>query len=109
MIKTSAKGLATAGLIGVAVLSSPAPAGAGNGVAAGLVGFGIGAVVGSALTPREVYVVPAPPPPAYYGPVAYGAPPWTPDWYTYCAHRYRNFNPHTGYFVGPDGRPYFCR
>jgi hypothetical protein len=109
MIKTSVQVLAATVLVGTAALSLPAPALAGNGVGAGLVGFGIGAVVGSALAPREVYVVPAPPPPAYYGPVAYGVPPWTPDWYMYCAHRYRNFNPHTGYFVGPDGQPYFCR
>jgi BA14K-like protein len=106
MIKTSLNVLAATVLIGTAALSLPAPALAGNGVGAGLVGFGIGAIVGSALTPREVYVVP---PPAYYGPVAYGAPPWTPDWYTYCAQRYPNFNPHTGYFIGPDGQPYFCR
>jgi hypothetical protein len=104
MIKTSMKALAALLLVGTATLSLPAPALAGNGVGAGLIGFGIGAVVGSALAPREVYVVP---PPAYYGPAAYG--PWTPDWYTYCAQRYPNFNPHTGYFVGPDGQPYFCR
>jgi BA14K-like protein len=109
MIKTSVQVLAVTVLMGTAAPSLPAPALAGNGVGAGLVGFGIGAVVGSALAPREVYVIPAPPPPAYYGPAAYVAPPWTPDWYTYCAHRYRNFNPHTGYFVGPDGQPYFCR
>ena len=99
---------AIAGAIGMAALVLPAPAQAGNGAAvgAGLAGFGIGAIVGSALTPREVYVAP---PPAYYGPVAYGPPPWTPDWYTYCSQSYRSFNPHTGYFIGPDGQPYFCR
>jgi hypothetical protein len=106
MIKTSLNVLAAAVLIGTAAPSLPAPALAGDGVGAGLVGFGIGAIVGSALTPREVYVGP---PPAYYGPVAYGMPPWTPDWYTYCAQRYPNFNPHAGYFIGPDGQPYFCR
>jgi hypothetical protein len=106
MIKTSLKVLAATVLIGTAALSLPTPTLAGDGVGAGLVGFGIGAIVGSALTPREVYVAP---PPAYYGPVAYGPPPWTPDWYTYCAQSYRSFNPHTGYFIGPDGQPYFCR
>jgi hypothetical protein len=30
-------------------------------------GFGIGALVGSALAPRAVYVAPPPPPPVYYG------------------------------------------
>ena len=97
----------------VAALSLTAQAQAGNGsaVGAGLAGFGIGAILGGALAPREVYVAPPspPPPPVYYGPVAYGPPPWTPGWYDYCARRYPGFNPQTGYFVGPDGAPYFCR
>ena len=78
--------------IGLSVFSFALPAQAGNGsaVGAGLAGFGIGAILGSALSPREVYVVPPPPPPPplYYGPVAYGPPPWTPGWYDYCARRY---------------------
>jgi hypothetical protein len=78
--------------IGIASLSLTAPAYAGNGstVGAGLVGFGIGAILGSALTPQVVYVVP--PPPDYYydpyyddpydydGPVGYEPPPPS-DWY----------------------------
>jgi hypothetical protein len=75
-------------------------------VGAGLIGLGIGAIVGSALTPREVYVVP---PSAYYGPAAYGPPAWTPEWYSSCSYRYRSFNPSTGYFVGYDGFPHFCQ
>jgi hypothetical protein len=60
-------------------LTAPAQAGNGSAVGAGLAGFGIGAILGGALAPREVYVVPPPPPPpVYYGPVAYGPPPWTP-------------------------------
>jgi len=64
----------------VSVTISPAIANAGNGraVGAGLLGFGVGAIVGSALTPREVYVVPPPPPPVYYAPpppVYYAPPP----------------------------------
>ena len=39
---------------------------------AGLVGFGIGAILGSMMGPPEVYFVP--PPPRYYGPVVYGPP-----------------------------------
>lgn len=82
----------TTAAVGIAALSFTAPAHAGNGsaVGAGVVGFGIGAVLGSALTPREVYVGPpppvyyappppvyyAPPPPVYYGPVLYGPPPY---------------------------------
>jgi hypothetical protein len=112
MSKTTFRIIAATALIGMAAISLSAPAQAGNGsaVGAGLAGFGIGAILGSALTPREVYVVPAPPPPpVYYGPVAYGPPPWTPGWYSYCSQRYPGFNPQTGYFVAPDGQPYFCR
>jgi len=78
-----------------------------NAVGAGLLGFGIGAVVGSALTPREVYVAPPPPPAPTY--VGYGPAPWTPDWYTYCYSRYRSFNPNSGTFIGYDGYEHFCR
>src|SRR6476646_5851773 len=64
----------TTAAIGIAALSCTARAQAGNGsaVGAGLVGFGIGAILGSALVP-EVYV--GPPPPFYYGPMVYGTPP----------------------------------
>ena len=83
--------LTVVGAIGIAAFSLAVPANAGNGseVGAGLVGFGIGAVVGSALAPQQVYVAPpppayyappppvyyAPPPPVYVGPVFYGRPP----------------------------------
>jgi hypothetical protein len=94
---TSAKTAVTVCLIGAAMLLAigPAEAGHGSAVGAGLLGFGVGAVVGGALAPREVYVVPPP-------------PPWTPGWYAYCG-RYPSFNPHTGYFIASDGRAYFCR
>ena len=112
MTNRTLKAIAAAtALIGVTALALPALARAGHGDSwgAGLVGFGIGAIIGSALAPREVYVVPPPPPPAYYGPVSYGPPPWTPDWYAYCASRYRSFDPGTGYFMGYDGFPHFCQ
>jgi hypothetical protein len=124
MTNRTLKAIATAALIGLGTLTLSAPAeagrgyyghghgyGGGNAWGAGLLGFGVGAIVGSALVaPREVYVVPPPPPePAYYGPASYGPPAWTPDWYTYCAQRYRSFNSRTGYFVGYDGLPYFCQ
>ena len=80
--------------------------GGGNALAAGIIGFGVGAIVASTLTPREVYV--APPPPRY-APVAYGPQPWSPDWYSYCYSRYRSFNPNTGTFRGYDGYDHFCR
>ena len=84
---TSLKAIATTALVASAALSWTVPAKAGhNDVGAGLLGFGVGAIVGSALTPHEVYIAPPPPPPppAYYGPAAYGPPAWSPAWYQYC-------------------------
>jgi BA14K-like protein len=112
MMQAPLKAITAAALIGVGMLFMPAPAKAGWGCGwgcgwgPGLVGFGIGALVGSALVaPRYA----GPPPPPVYGPVAYGPPAWSPAWYNYCAQRYRSFNPQTGYFIGADGQPYFCR
>jgi hypothetical protein len=76
---------------------------------AGLLGFGVGAIVGSALTPREVYVAPPPPARPVYTRAGYGPAPWTPDWYSYCYSRYRSFDPNTGTFIGYDGYEHFCR
>jgi hypothetical protein len=81
--------------IGVAAILLTAPAHAGNGsaVGAGLVGFGVGAILGSALTPQTVYVAPPPPPPVYYvpppPPVYYGTVVYGPP-YRYGYHRYRH-------------------
>jgi hypothetical protein len=119
MSKLSFKAVAAAALIGFAAMTAAVPAeaggwhghhggGGGNAFGFGLLGFGLGAIVGSALTPQTVYVAPpAPPPPPAY-PVAYGPPAWTPEWYSYCSYRYRTFNPQTGYFIGWDGYPRFC-
>lgn len=98
-------------VIGMAIAPTTASAGNGNAVGAGLLGLGVGAIVGSALTPREVYVVPSPPPPAYYGPAAYYGPqPWSPGWYRYCRRMYGpSFNPRTSYFQAADGGWYFCQ
>ena len=76
--------------IGALLLSAQAQAGNGSAVGAGLLGFGVGAIVGSALTPQAVYVAPPPPPvyyvppppPVYYGTVVYG-PPYRYDYYRY--------------------------
>src|SRR5688572_20770458 len=112
MTRTTLKAIAAAAIFGLMALTFAAPAaeaggyrhhGGGNAWGAGLLGFGIGAIVGSALTPREVYVAPPPPPPPAYYRASYGPPPWTPEWYDYCAYRYRSFNPNTGYFMGYDG------
>jgi hypothetical protein len=84
--------------VGVAALSLVTPAQAGNGssIGAGLAGFGIGAIVGSALAPQAVYVAP-PPPPVYYAPpppVVYAAPPpvvvYGPS-YRYGHYKYRHY------------------
>jgi hypothetical protein len=112
MTNTNLKVIAATALIATATLSAPANAGHRNSIGAGLLGFGVGAIVGSALTPREVYVVPPPPPPppAYYGPASYGPPPWSPGWYRYCRNLHGPyFNPRTGYFQGGDGVWYFCQ
>jgi hypothetical protein len=109
-MQTSLKTVAAATLMGVGMLSLPLQAEAGWGCGwgcgwgPGLVGFGVGALVGSALFAPRVYAGPP-----VYGPAAYGPPAWSPAWYNYCAQHYRSFNPHTGYFIGPDGHPYFCQ
>src|SRR4029079_19489877 len=84
MSKSVKLGFAFATTVGFDLLSSSANAGNRNALGAGLLGFGVGAIVGSTLAPREVYVVPSPPPPAYYGSAAYGPPPWSPGWFNYC-------------------------
>lgn len=109
---TNLKAIATTALVASAALSWTVPAKAGQDVGAGLLGFGVGALVGSALTPHEVYVAPPspPPPPAYYGPAAYGPPAWSPAWYQYCRSIHGpNFDPRSGYFQAADGGWYFCR
>jgi hypothetical protein len=71
-----------AAAIGIAavLLTGSAHAGNGSAVGAGLVGFGVGAIVGSAFAPQTFYVAPpppvyyAPPPPVYVGPPVYVAP-----------------------------------
>jgi hypothetical protein len=130
MTNFTIKAIAAATVIGMAALTVAPPAEAGRGyrggyhrgggggdaLAAGLIGLGVGAVIGSALTPREVYVTPPPPPPprAYYGPAAYGAyggpAPWTGPWYRYCRDLHGPyFDANTGYYQGGDGGVYFCR
>jgi hypothetical protein len=60
----------TTAAISIAALSLIGPAHAGSSaVGAGLVGFGIGAILGSAVTPQAMYVAP-PTPPVYYVPPA---------------------------------------
>ena len=79
--------------IGIAALSPTAPTHAGDAVGAGIIGFGVGALLGSLLTPSEVYVVP---PPYYYGPVVYDAPP---------PYYYYDYD----YYGPPPGKPHLHR
>ncbi len=132
MTNLSYKAVVAAAVIGTAALTVAAPAEAGRGyrggnhyhhhyhrgggggdaLAAGIIGLGVGAIIGSAMTPREVYVAPPPPPRrAYYGPASYGGPqPWTSGWYRYCRSLHGpNFDANTGYYQGADGGVYFCR
>ena len=80
MTRSTLTGSMIAAVIGMATSATLQTRAISNSVGAGLLGFGVGAIVGSALTPREVYVVPPapPPPPPYYGPVGYGPQPWSP-------------------------------
>jgi hypothetical protein len=67
--------MATA-IVAAITLTGPAHAGNGSAVGAGILGFGVGAIVGSAIAPQTVYI--APPPPVYYAPPpppVYVAPP----------------------------------
>jgi len=77
----------TAAAVGFAAVSPIAPAHGGSAVGAGLVGFGIGAIIGSTLAPPDVYFIP-PPPPEYYGPEGYYAPEdyGPPYWYGHRAY-----------------------
>ena len=78
-------------------------------VAAGVFGLAAGAIIGSALSQPRIY---APPPPrvVYYepAPVVYLPAPWTPDWYAYCASKYRTFDGRSGTYVAWNGARRFC-
>ena len=64
MDKVLTTAVTTAAAIAIAALSLTLPAQAGprSAVGAGLVGFGIGAILGSMMGPPEVYFVPPLPP-----------------------------------------------
>jgi hypothetical protein len=107
MDKVLRTAVTAAAAIAIAALSLTLPAQAGprSAVGAGLVGFGIGAILGSMMGPPEVYFVP--PPPRYYGPVVYGPPNYDgpvayrpPDYY-----RPRNYGPPSSYRPRSYGPP----
>ncbi|MDJ0933728.1 BA14K family protein [Breoghania sp.] len=55
------------------------------------------------------YYAPPPPPPSrgyyYRGRLVAGSP----EWYAYCASKYRNFNPRTGLYLAYSGKYWRCR
>lgn len=98
----------------VAAIAPVAPAEAGHhgdAALAGVAGFAVGTLFGTAVAqPRYAPVYVAPPPAVVYQPVPvyYGPAPWTPDWYAYCARRYDSFDPRSGTIVGYDGYRHPC-
>ena len=80
----------------------------GSALAAGVFGLAAGAIIGSAVSQPRVYAAP-PPRVVYYerAPV-YFPTPWTPDWYAYCASKYRTFDGRSGTYVSWDGTRRFC-
>jgi hypothetical protein len=95
-------------------LSAPAHAGGGDAALAGVAGFAVGTLFGSAVSqpryyPGTVYVAPAPPPVVYEPtPVYYAPAPWSPEWYAYCARKYGSFDARSGTFLGLDGYRHTC-
>ena len=77
----------------------------GAAVAAGVLGFATGAIVGSAATaPRYA--------PGYYGGSARyygGQSSGSADWIAACQAKYRSFNPSTGMYLGYDGDYHRCQ
>src|SRR5690348_16083212 len=90
----------------------------GRGWGWGLGGFAAGAIIGSAIAAPYYYggyypygYYPAygyPPPPAYYGAPGYGAAGPAGGDASYCAQRYRSYDPATGTFLGYDGQRHPC-
>jgi hypothetical protein len=95
--------------------ASPAHAGGGDALLGGVAGFAVGTLFGSAVSqpryyaPAPIYVAPPPPPVVYQPvPVYYAPAPWSPDWYAYCARKYRSFDARSGTYLGFDGYRYTC-
>ena len=80
--------------------------GNGAGLAAGIIGgLAAGALIGGALSTQAAPAYGQPGPGAPVGNV-YGR---DPNWVSYCASRYPNFDPVSGTFVASDGYAYPCR
>ena len=115
------KSVAAAAALAVAAFSltsfaaEPAKANANDAIIAGAAGFAVGTLFGNAtarpryVAPRAIYV--PPPRPVYVAPapVYYELVPWTPEWYSYCASKYRSFDPRSGTYMGYDGYRHMCQ
>ena len=75
-------------------------------------GFGLGRSFGNWVFGSPPVVVQAPPPPVVVqSPPVVVAPaiiPGTPQWYAYCAQRYRSFDARSGTYLGYDGYRHQC-
>ena len=80
----------------------------GGAVAAGVIGgLALGTLAGAAIANSQ---------PSYYGPGPYGpgVPVGNvyghdPNWVSYCASRYRSFDPASGTYLARDGNRYICQ
>jgi hypothetical protein len=111
------KTIALAAALAVGTLAMAEPAQARSRAPAIIAGIALGAVAAGVLThsrrdyhPRSYYY--APPRRTYYAPpvsYSYRPEPWTPEWYAYCADRYRSFDPRDGTFQPYHGPRRLCR
>lgn len=112
--------VAAALLVGALAVSPPAEAR--SRAPAIIAGIAAGAIIAGIATshhrrhyyepPRAYYY--APPPHRYYAPPvaythSYAPAPWTEEWYAYCGHKYRSFDPRSGTFQPYHGPRRLCR
>ena len=131
MRKFSFKAIAVAAALSIGALAaSYQPAEARSRTPAIIAGIALGAIIAAAAAshhrydrgPRAYYYAPPPPPRRYYAPpprvhyappparrYSYAPAPWTPEWYSYCAQRYRSFDPRSGTFQPYNGPRRLCR
>jgi len=121
------KGIAMAAALSVGALAISNPAEARSNVPAIIAGVAAGAIIAGAVTRHNrpyynhhrpyyghhssYYYAPAP---HYYAPpptvvYSYAPPPWTGEWYAYCAQRYRSFDARSGTFQPYYGPRRLCR
>lgn len=113
------KGIALAAALsaGAMTLASPAEAGRKGRTAAIILGLGAAAIIANSHRSRSHYYGYGPrpyyyaPPPVSYAPrpvYRYAPPPWSPEWYSYCARKYRSFDAGSGTFQPYRGPRRLC-